>query len=143
MNIFNSYKRSRFFLWVNITGLAIGLAVSIMLILFVVNELSYDRHFANHERIIRLVNALEVNGQKNIRAITLRKAYTEIPARVPGIEAATQVYDRWGNELIYNSEHFQNLRFLLADTGFFKVFQMKFIDRYILTFPCKKQRKKQ
>ena len=127
MNIFNSYKRSRFFLWVNITGLAIGLAASIMLILFVVNELSYDRHFANHERIVRLVNTLEINGQKNDMAITLRKAYTEIPAKVPGIEAATQIYEKGQPELTYNSEHFQKLTFLGADSGFFRIFQMKFL----------------
>ena len=127
MNIFNSYKRSRFFLWVNIIGLAIGLAASIMLILFVVNELSYDKHFANHDRIIRLANTLEINGQKNDMAITLRKAYTEIPAKVPGIEAATQIYELWQRELIYNSEHFQKLNTLLADSSFFRVFQMKFL----------------
>ena len=128
MNLFNSYKRSRFFLWVNITGLAIGLAASIMLILFVVNELSYDRHFANHDRIVRLVNKLEVNGEALNYAITLRKAYTEIPGKVPGIEAVTQIYYRGENELIHGSEHFQKLRFLSADTGFFRVFQMKFLE---------------
>jgi putative ABC transport system permease protein len=127
MNIFNSYKRSHFFLWVNIIGLAIGLAASIMLILFVVNELSYDKHFANHDRIIRLANTLEVNGEKNDMPITLRKAYTEIPAKVPGIEAATQIYEFGQFELIYNSEHFQKLNFLLADSSFFRVFQMKFL----------------
>jgi dolichyl-phosphate-mannose--protein O-mannosyl transferase len=31
MNILRSYKRTRLFLWVNITGLAIGLAASIIL----------------------------------------------------------------------------------------------------------------
>ena len=126
MNIFNSYKRSRFFLWVNIIGLAIGLAASIMLILFVVNELSYDRHFANHDRIIRLVNTLEINGEKHDMAITLRKASTEIPGKVPGIEAVTQIYNRRASELIYGQEHFQKLNYLLADSTFFRVFQMKF-----------------
>ena len=127
MNAFNSYKRSRFFLWVNIIGLAIGLAASIMLILFVVNELSYDKHFANHERIIRLANTLEINGEKHDMSITLRKAYTEVPGKVPGIEAVTQIYVRGQSELIYGSEHFQDLQYLLADTGFFRVFQMKFL----------------
>ncbi|GHT13751.1 hypothetical protein FACS189426_19090 [Bacteroidia bacterium] len=61
MNILSSYKRTRFFLWVNVSGLAIGLAASILLILFVVNELSYDKHFPDSERIIRLNTVLETN----------------------------------------------------------------------------------
>ena len=77
MNIFNSYKRSRFFLWVNITGLAIGLAASIMLILFVVNELSYDRHFANYKRIVRLLTVSDENGKMTYNSINLRKAYNK------------------------------------------------------------------
>lgn len=74
MNIFNTYKRTRFFLWVNITGPAIGLAASIMLILFVVNELSYDKHFANRERIVRLMTVTERDGNSASGGYTVRDA---------------------------------------------------------------------
>lgn len=128
MNIFRSYKRTRFFLWVNIAGLAIGLAVSIMLILFVVNELSYDKHFANNERIVRLTTVWEEKDAVKHYAINLRKAYTELPAKIPGVETAVQLY-RGGNvEVIHDTERFQNVGFLYADPEFFKVFQMKFVE---------------
>jgi putative ABC transport system permease protein len=127
MNIFNSYKRSRFFLWVNITGLAIGLAASIMLILFVVNELSYDKHFVNNERIVRLLTGANRSGNRTYTPINLRKAYTELPQTVPGIEAAVQLFDIQGVELISGQDRFQNVRGLLADPEVFRVFQMKFI----------------
>ncbi|MDR2816399.1 MAG: ABC transporter permease [Proteiniphilum sp.] len=130
MNIVRSYKRTRFFLWVNITGLAIGLAISIMLILFVVNELSYDRHFANNNRIVRLATVLEDKDAVNHYTINLRKAYTELPEKIPGVEAAVQFHggERQEAELIYNTERFQNLDLLYADPQFFKVFQMKFVE---------------
>ncbi|MDR3218960.1 MAG: ABC transporter permease [Dysgonamonadaceae bacterium] len=128
MNILSSYKRTRFFLWVNVIGLAIGLAASIMLILFVVNELSYDKHFANNERIVRLINALEINGETQNLPITLRKAYMELPENVPGIEAATQILQRGKVEIIHETEHFQNLNYLSVDSSFFKVFQLKFVE---------------
>ncbi|MDR3260952.1 MAG: ABC transporter permease [Tannerella sp.] len=128
MNILNSYKRTRFFMWVNITGLAIGLAASIMLILFVVNELSYDRHFANSERIVRLNTMMEVNGEMQNWPITLRVAYTELPEKAPVIEAATQIFQRGQAEVIRETEHFQNLKYLAVDSSFFKVFQLKFIE---------------
>ncbi|MDR0333999.1 MAG: ABC transporter permease [Dysgonamonadaceae bacterium] len=125
MKIFNSHTRNRFFLWVNITGLAIGLAVSIMLILFVVNELSYDRHFANHERIVRLLTA---DGKDNYQPINIRRAYAELPQQVSGIEATIQIYNSQRVEVISGQNRFQNVRGLLADPEIFKVFQMKFIE---------------
>lgn len=128
MNILRSYKRTRFFLWVNITGLAIGLAVSIMLILFVVNELSYDKHFANKERIVRLITVWEGNEQTTHYAINMRKAYTELPSKIPGVEAAVQLYQRGTLEVIQEKERFQNVRTLCVDPEFFKVFQMKFVE---------------
>lgn len=133
MNILKSYKRTRFFLWVNITGLAIGLAVSIMLILFVVNELSYDRYFENKERIVRLTTVWE--GKDNVEhyAINLRKAYTELPPKIPAVEAAVQLL-RWGAlEIIQESERFQNVHTLCVDPEFFDVFKMKFVEGDALT----------
>jgi putative ABC transport system permease protein len=128
MNIFNTYKRTRFFLWVNITGLAIGLAASIMLILFVVNELSYDKHFANRERIARLLTVVEQDGDARYIAISLRKAATEIPGKVPGVEEAIQLYSLGMVELTAEQKRFQNLKTFLVDAGFFKVFRAKFLE---------------
>jgi putative ABC transport system permease protein len=68
---------------VNIAGLSIGLAASIMLILFVVNELSYDKHFANYKRIVRLLTVANMNDNLTYYPIDLRKAYTELPQNVP------------------------------------------------------------
>ncbi len=128
MNILRSYKKTRLFLWINITGLAIGLAVSIMLILFVVNELSYDKHLANYERIVRLNSIAEEGDTKRIYGINLRKAYTELPEKVPGIEAVTQIYNAGEGEITYNKSRYPNLALLGVDPGFFEVFQMKFIE---------------
>ena len=128
MNIFNTYKRTRFFLWVNITGLAIGLAASIMLILFVVNELSYDKHFANRERIVRLMTVTERDGNRDYLAINLRKAGTELPGKVPGVETAVQLLNLGEIELAAEQKRFQGLKAMLVDAGFFKVFQTKFVE---------------
>jgi len=128
MNIFNSYKRSRFFLWVNISGLAIGLAASILLILFVVNELSYDKHFANYKRMVRLITVSNANGNLTYYPIDLRTAYTELPQNVPGIEAAVQLYNLYEQELINGRQRFEKVKTMLADPEFFKVFPMKFVE---------------
>jgi putative ABC transport system permease protein len=124
MNLIRFYKRARFFLLINITGLAIGFAVSIMLLLFVVNELSYDKHFVNKERIIRLNS---VFGDFN-HSVCLRTAYNELPSKVPGIDYAVQILHDGTRDAVVKQNTFRDLNLLYTDPEFFKVFQMKFID---------------
>jgi putative ABC transport system permease protein len=99
-----------------------------MLLLFVVNELSYDKHFANNERIVRLVSSWEQNGKVENLPINLRKAYTELPAKIPGIESAVQIYNGWRVEIVVDQNRFQNQKMLYVDPEFFEVFKMKFIE---------------
>lgn len=128
MNIFRLYKKTGLFLWINIIGLSIGLAVSILLILFVTNELSYDKHIANNERIVWLTTTLKQADATEKYPINLRKAYTELPEKVPGIEAVTQIYNLGKNEFIVNDEHYSDIGMMMADKEFFEVFEMKFIE---------------
>jgi putative ABC transport system permease protein len=128
MNIFNTFKRSRFFLWINITGLAVGLAASMLLVLFVVNEWSYDKHFVNRERILRLLTASERDGHRNYAAINLRSAAKELPGKVPGVEEAVQAYYLGEIELTTTENRFPGLKGMLVDAAFFRVFRTKFLE---------------
>ncbi|MCB0846421.1 MAG: ABC transporter permease, partial [Bacteroidetes bacterium] len=46
-------RRQKFYAFINITGLAIALACCLLISIFVLDELSYDKHFNNHDRIYR------------------------------------------------------------------------------------------
>jgi putative ABC transport system permease protein len=122
-----NWKRNKGFLIVNITGLAIGLAVSILLLLYVMNEWSYDRHFSKKDRIVQLNSVWIQEGKKEINPICTRKAYTELPQNIPGIEKAVQLYRGWDVEVIRKPEHFQNLELLYGDQEFFDFFDMDFV----------------
>jgi len=122
-----SWKRNKGFLIINITGLTIGLAVSILLLLYVMNEWSYDRHFEKKERIVQLNSVWTLEGKKEINPICTRTAYTELPQNIPGIEKAVQIYRGWGVEVVRKPEHFQNLQLLYADPELFDIFEMTFI----------------
>ena len=56
------FLKDKFFSVLNISGLALGIAVSIILLLILQNDLSYDRHHVNHERIYRLSGHLQATG---------------------------------------------------------------------------------
>jgi putative ABC transport system permease protein len=121
------WKHNKGFLLVNITGLSIGLAVSILLLLYVLNEWSFDRHFVNKDRIVQLNSVWPENGKRVVHPICTRKAYTELPQNIPGIEKAVQIYRGWEVEMISKTEHFRNLQLLYADKEFFDIFEMTFV----------------
>ncbi|NER13034.1 FtsX-like permease family protein [Leptobacterium flavescens] len=54
--------KNKFFSFINIFGLAVGLATCFLLMLYVFNETTYDKHHTDVNRIYRI--ALEVNGEK-------------------------------------------------------------------------------
>ena len=68
--MFNNYfkiawrnlKSHRLFTVLNIAGLAIGLAVSVLLYLFIVNELSFDKMYKNEKNIYRVLTVSEGYG---------------------------------------------------------------------------------
>ena len=89
---FRVLRKNRASLATNIIGLSIGLATTILLVVFILHEWSYDRHFSKAENIYRLHSVWEENGHSSIQPINLRQTFTEIPQNLPGIEKAVQIY---------------------------------------------------
>ena len=58
----NLWKRKSFSL-INIAGLAIGMAVSFLILLYVWNEVTYDRFHENNENIYRIATKLDAQGR--------------------------------------------------------------------------------
>jgi putative ABC transport system permease protein len=61
----NLLKR-KFYNFINVIGLAIGMTCCILIALYVQHELSYDRYHTNHERIYRVLQTFRSTekGQK-------------------------------------------------------------------------------
>ncbi len=135
--LYRSFKRSRLFFIINIIGLTIGLSLSIMLILFVFHELSFDKHIKDSDRIVSLNTVWDMGGHQDIIPIVMRSAVTEIPAMLPSIESATQIYQRGSEDVVYEKEYFQNLTVFATESNFFDVFELEFIegDKSVLDNP--------
>jgi ABC-type antimicrobial peptide transport system permease subunit len=56
-------KSSKFYSLINISGLAIGMATAIMLLLWVKDELSYDKFHTNYENIYRIAAHFKSGGK--------------------------------------------------------------------------------
>src|SRR5665213_2662881 len=59
---FRSLPKSKFYTSINIAGLAVGIATCLMILLYVMDELSYDRYNLKADRIYRVNNEIKFNG---------------------------------------------------------------------------------
>lgn len=62
--------REKLYALINVFGLTLGLSCCLVLGLYVVGELSYDRHHIKHERLFRIVSNYDFSGNENAFAWT-------------------------------------------------------------------------
>jgi predicted permease len=116
-----SLRRNKGFAFTNITGLAIGMAAAILILLWVQNEWSTDRFYKNEDRIYLMYNR-DKDGQGNkwawpntpkILAATLKNNYPEVEDVV-----------RYNNVtfLLTHGDKHLNVQGAFADSGFLDVF---------------------
>src|ERR1700744_5550444 len=56
-------RKNRLFSFINIGGLAIGMAVSFMLLIYVYNEFSFDKNNVNADRLYKVMRNQPSNGE--------------------------------------------------------------------------------
>jgi putative ABC transport system permease protein len=105
---------------ISIFGLAFGLACCLLLVLWIGDELSYDRFHANADRICRLEFSELEDGQEVRHAHTPAPVAPAFLAEYPEIERAVRIGSN-GFQVSYNQRQFSE-RVFFADPEIFEVF---------------------
>ena len=106
----------------NLAGLALGMTCCLLIMLYVQDELSYDRFHPKAERIYRVVLDAGIGGQFIKAANTAAPMAATLVAEVPEVEAAARFW-RSGRVLLgYENNRFYEENFLWADSSAFAVF---------------------
>jgi putative ABC transport system permease protein len=111
---------------INILGLSIGLACTMLIVLYVKDELSFDRFFTNSNRTYRILNqTMDPMGNVHRMGITGYFQGPHFAARVPAIQSFVRV--QHGYREIKNNRDVQPQHVALADSNFFAVFSFPFL----------------
>jgi putative ABC transport system permease protein len=62
--------REKVYAAINVIGLALALSCSLILVCYIQNEISYDQHNVNHERIVRINSIVTTNGEEQRSAFS-------------------------------------------------------------------------
>ncbi|WP_339708036.1 ABC transporter permease [uncultured Kriegella sp.] len=119
-----SLKRQPFFTFLNTFGLAVGMAGGLLISLYIYDEFSYDKMFADADRIYRINADIKFGGSIMKGSEVGAPMAAAIKRDFPQIESVTRIRDR-GGLLIRKPEAEANTKesnVAFADSTFFKMF---------------------
>ncbi len=121
-------KRHKTFSFINIGGLAVGMACSTMIALYILHEVSFDRFHENADRIYRITADGVENGEAFKGAWTAPPMAAALLEDFPEIEKAAR-YDPWPREYMisHREKSFMEGGIQFADASFFEIYSFPFI----------------
>ncbi|HAS46259.1 MAG TPA: hypothetical protein DCS93_37610, partial [Microscillaceae bacterium] len=114
--------RQKFYSAINLLGLAVGIACAVLLYLYVQDEMSYDSHFKNADRIYRVEGVLTRQGSSTPGMYTQWLLADQLEKDYPEIQVATKVLDGQDLLLTHQQKKFYEDRMSYVDEGYFQVF---------------------
>ena len=121
-------QRNKVYSFINIAGLSLGLACAMLIILYIKDEISYDRFQGNLNHIYRVVTE-GVNPDGSMGSKDGNTGYFQGPRfteNVPGIKSFVRIQS--GQNDIKKGTDVQSQELLLVDSNFFSVFSFPLLS---------------
>jgi putative ABC transport system permease protein len=117
----NLWKRKSFS-FINIVGLAIGMAVSFLILLYVLNEVTYDRFHENSANIYRIATKLDAQGRHFEVGTVPAPLGPALLDQFPEVARAARFHDYGTRIISYREKLYEEPDFFHADPDLFDVF---------------------
>lgn len=125
---FRSLMKNKGFTFINVLGLALGLATCLLIVFYVFDELSYDKYNVKADRVFRVNYDIKFGGVQNPYAITPPPAAAALKADFPGIEQVARFRNLGGNKVRKGAQNIQEDRMVYADNAIFEIFTLPAIS---------------
>ena len=123
-----SLARGRSFSFINIAGLAVGMAGAILILLWVANEVSFDRFHRNKDRLYRIWSMTEIPGEKHAPIdVVSQPLGPALQQEFPEVEAFSRVANVDGFLFTVGGRSFTGIEGSVVDTAFFKLFSFPLV----------------
>lgn len=122
-------RKNKIFSVINVLGLATGLACFLLIALYVMDELSYDRFFPNAHRIYRINSDIKL-GTTNLHLPVASDMMGELLKKdYPQVENYTRIYAFGGDKFIKKgNSYIDEENVAHVDSTFFDIFQLPVIE---------------
>ncbi len=120
--------KHKFYSAINVLGMTIGVTACILIVLYVVDELSYDRFHAKADRMYQVGLHGKIGGQEVRTTNTCPPLWRAMADEIPDVEATTRVAEFWGSVVKYGDQAFNEDRVFYADSNFFSFFSFELLS---------------
>ena len=124
---FRNLLNNKFYSSINIVGLAVGLATCLLILLYVMDELSYDKYNTNAKNIYRVNNEIKFGGNYLDLAVAPPALGSTMLHDFPEVEQYTRLCWYGGFMVKKGDENIQEGRVGYADSTLFDVFTLPMI----------------
>lgn len=122
-------NKQKFYSAINIFGLAIGLAICLLILLFIKDEMSYDQHHSKADRIYRAIMVWgNQNGEGMRTPIGPYRLQPALKTDFPELEEIIRIVSASGALVTYENVDYQEDRMFFADKELFEVFDYKLLQ---------------
>jgi len=129
MVAFRNLKRQKGYSLINILGLAIGMALCLLILVYVQDELSYDGFHEKADRIYRIAQVEDHDGQilhyMRIGAGINSRLETDFPEAIEKTVRLLPTGEVWTK---FDDKLYREERIYVADETFFDIFSFEFLD---------------
>ena len=128
LSLYRNITRNKFYSVLNIVGLSVGIAAAIFILLYVQDELSYDKYHEKHERIYRVESHFEISGKDDKFAIVPTPMGPALKIEYPEVEEFCRLYGT-GNTLfrVGEKEYYEDY-FYFSDSTVFDIFTYQLLQ---------------
>lgn len=120
--------KHKFYSAINVLGMTIGVTACILIVLYVVDELSYDRFHEKSDRMYQVGLHGKIGGQEVRTANTCPPLWRAMADEIPDVEATTRIAEFWGSVVKYGDQAFNEDRVYYADSNFFNFFTFDLLE---------------
>lgn len=120
--------KSKVYSFINIFGLAIGIACFLLIALFVKDELTYDRFNKNADRIFRINSHYKIGDSRFNMANAPAPLAGVLKDEYPEVKVSTRLVGEENAYVKKGEEYLKEEHFFYADSSLFKVFSFEFIQ---------------
>lgn len=122
--LYRNFFRNKFYSSLNIIGLSIGLICTILIVLYIKDELSYDKYNLKRERIVRLGSDFTINGKRDLIAASPLPYGPKFLEEFPEVEDFVRIDMLGKARFKFNDIEFKEDWVAYVDSSVFNIFTL-------------------
>jgi putative ABC transport system permease protein len=123
-----SIQKSKMMFAINVTGLALGIATCLVISLFVLDEILYDRFNEKANQIVRVNLSAKMGDELIDESSVMAPVAQTFKNEFPEVLTTTRLLKTADiAKIVYNSQTFRSGKSAMVDSTFFNVFSINFI----------------